>query len=215
MKDNDFSRDDIVTIGGITVGADGIGKTLRERVNDHIRQILAEHGPSAFEMPKRAAAVHEAGHVVIDTVLGIKATNVFIEARAIKGKLAWGGYSEAPDLEFFDTPDRPASFETLLNRSRSLFAGLTAEDLFAGDERRAGSSVDEIFASQLVCELACNRRPGRDAATIWQNDVVAWCARQLQHNRTVHGEIADALMAKRRIRGKRLRDLCAKVEADA
>ncbi|MGA2289054.1 hypothetical protein [Bradyrhizobium sp.] len=202
-----------MTIGGITIHQDGIGKALRERVNAHIRQILAEHGPSAFEMPKRAAAVHEAGHIVIDSVLGIETTNVFIEARAIKGKLAWGGYSEAPDLEFFDTPDCPASFETLLNRSRSLFAGLTAEDLFAGEDRREGSSVDEIFASQLVCEIACSRRPDSDAESIWQNDVVAWCARQLQHNGTVHGEIADALMDNRRIRGKRLRDLCVKVEA--
>lgn len=213
MKDNDFSRDDIVTIGGVTIDMDGIGKTLRERVNAHIREILAEHGPSAFEMPKRAAAVHEAGHVVINTVLGIETTNVFIEARAIEGKLVWGGYSVAPDLEFSDTPDRPASFETLLNRSRCAFAGLTAEGLFAGEDRREGSSIDEIYASQLVCELACNRRPGSDAATVWQNDVAAWSARQLRHNRIVHGEIADALMDKRRIRGKRLRDLCAKVEA--
>jgi alpha-ketoglutarate-dependent taurine dioxygenase len=90
---------------------------------------------------------------------------------------------------------------------------LTAEDLFAGEDRREGSSLDEIYASQAVCELACRRRPGSDAETVWQNDVVAWCARQLQHNQAVHGQIANALMDKRRIRGKRLRDLCAKVEA--
>jgi hypothetical protein len=208
---HDFTDDEAVTIGGITLYGANLGKRVRDRFLALVDLILHDHGEQAFEMPKRAAAIHEAGHVVINAVLGVKTISAQIESRPVKVKFAWGGWTEAPDIEFVDTPDSPPSYELLLNRARFTYAGIAAEDLFANEDRRPGSSLDEIMGSQLACEIAAMRLEHGDAERIWRNDVHAWCIRQLDYNRAVHAEIANALAKHGRVDGKPLREMCAKV----
>ena len=94
------------------------GKAVRERFVALAAGLVRKHGLSAFEMPKRAAAIHEAGHVVINSVLGVRTTNVLIDPITRGGKLFWIGYTDAPKLAFVDSPASPVGFDEILARSR-------------------------------------------------------------------------------------------------
>jgi hypothetical protein len=205
----DLAQDDVVTMAGITIGAPGIGRRMREALGAFGMDILRKHGLRAFEMPKRAAAIHEAGHVVINSVLGVRTTDVYIDHLSNMGRLDWIGFTESPEMGRTDV-----SFEEILTRSRIIYAGLAAEDIFAGDDRRKGSSIDELFMSQLLTQNAALLIDA-NAEKLWKNDVWAWCMCQLQHNRDVHAEITAELLNRKRIKGKRLRELCTRVRAAA
>ena len=87
----DLSQDDVFTLAGFTMCGPGLGKAVRERFVAVAANLLRKHGPRAFEMPKRAAAIHEAGHIVINSVLGVRTTNVLIDPITRNGKLFWIG----------------------------------------------------------------------------------------------------------------------------
>jgi hypothetical protein len=150
----DLSQDDWFTLAGITMAGPGLGKRVRERFVAIAADILKKHGLRAFEMPKRAAAIHEAGHVVINCVVGIRTTSVLIDHIHRNGQLCWIGYTEAPDMAFVDAPTAPAGFDKLLMRARTTCAGIAAEYLFAGPDRREASSIDEIIMSQIFAARA-------------------------------------------------------------
>ena len=105
----DFSRDDIFTLAGFTMCGPGLGKAVRERFVALAAGLVRKHGLSAFEMPKRAAAIHEAGHVVVNSVLGVRTANVLIDPITRGGKLFWIGFTDAPKLAFVDSPASPVS----------------------------------------------------------------------------------------------------------
>ncbi len=206
----DLSQNDIFTLAGFTMFGPGLGKAVRERFVALAAGLLKKHGPRAFEMPKRAAAIHEAGHMVANAALGVRTTNVLIDPINRDGKLYWIGYTDAPELAFLDTPATRVSFERLLARSRITYAGLAAELLFAGDDKREGSSIDEVMMSQILAEQAAFL-VGTSAERLWRDEVAAWCHMQLYRNRDAHAEIAAALMKRGRLKGKVLRELCAKI----
>jgi hypothetical protein len=210
-QDADLSRDDVFTLAGFTMYGPGLGKAVRERFVTIAAGLLKKHGPRAFEMPKRAAAIHEAGHVVINSALGVRTTSVSIDHLTKNGKLFWIGITNAPGLAFVDTPATPVSFDEILARSRITYAGLGAEILFAGEDRREGSSLDEILMSQILADCAASL-VGLDAPRLWRRQVAAWCMNHLFRNRKVHAGIAAALMERKRLRGKALRELCQKVK---
>jgi hypothetical protein len=206
----DLSRDDIFTLAGFTMCGHGLGKAVRERFVALAADLLKKHGLRAFEMPKRAAAIHEAGHTVANAALGVRTTNVLIDPINRGGKLLWIGFTDAPELAFLDTPSARVSFERLLARSRITYAGLAAELLFAGDDKREGSSIDELMMSQILAEQAASLVE-TSAERLWRDEVATWCHSQLYRNRAAHAEIAAALMKRGRLKGKVLRELCAKV----
>jgi len=211
---SDLSQEDIVSIGGITMHGIGLGRNVRECLAEKTANILARHGPKAFETPKRATAIHEAGHVVINSVLGLETTEVYIEQ---VDEARWIGWTHAPGLELAASVQNPASHGRILMQSRATLAGIMAEDLFASpDDRRKGSSLDEAIASQLIaCEAADrtgNRDGDRGREKFWRNQVWAWCSNQLWHNREVHAEIAEGLIMQGRIEGEELRELCGRCE---
>lgn len=67
--------------------------------------------------------IHEAGHVTINSVLGVRTTNVLIDQITRGGKLYWIAYTDAPKLAFVDTPASPVGFDEILARSRITYAG--------------------------------------------------------------------------------------------
>jgi len=208
----DFPQNDIFTLAGFTMCGPGLGKAVRERFMALAAGLMRKHGLRAFEMPKRAAAIHEAGHVAINSVLGVRTGNALIDYITRDGKLYWVGFTDAPQLAFVDAPVSPVGFDAVLNRSRTTYAGIAAELLFAGDDRREGSSLDEIIMSQLLAEHAAVQI-GIDAPTLWRDEVASWCNTQLHRNRKAHSEIADTLMKRGRLKGKVLRELCDKISA--
>jgi hypothetical protein len=213
-QSTDLSHDDVFTLAGFTMCGPGLGKAVRERFVALAAGLMRKHGPRAFEMPKRAAAIHEAGHVVVNSVLDVRTTNVLINPITRSGKLFWIGYTSAPELAFVDTPASPVSFDNILARSRITYAGIAAELLFAGEDRREGSSLDEIIMSQLLAERAASL-VGASAPDLWRGDVANWCHSHLYRNHKAHAEIAAALMSRGRLKGRVLRELCAQVQAPA
>jgi len=206
-SNNNFSRSDIAKLGGITVAAPGVGNDLNKQVMSVFNDILKKHGPRAFEMPKRAAAIHEAGHVVINAILRWPATSTSIEQTMLTtGDLAWTGWTEAEGGEYIVT------FDDCIRHARKTAAGLVAEVLFAGDDLRKGSSLDELLAAQMLCQQAAELRPGNDGEMLWTNDVWGWCAAQLLHNRDVHGEIVARLMKRHRVMSATLRKISDRVQ---
>lgn len=205
-----LAPDDVFTLAGFTMVGPGLGRAVRERFVELVAGLLEKTGPRAFEMPKRAAAIHEAGHVIVNSVLGVRTTSVHIEHLMKSGKLFWIGITNAPEMAFVETPAAPVGFDKILARSRMTYAGLAAELLFAGADRREGSSLDEIVMSQILAEQAA-MLAGLDAERLWRDEVAAWCNIQLYRNRKAHAEIASALMQHKRLKGRALRELCAKV----
>jgi hypothetical protein len=206
----DLSSDDVFTLAGFTMYGPGLGKAVRERFVVIAAGLLKKHGLRAFEMPKRAAAIHEAGHVVINSVLGVRTTNVVIDPITKDGKLYWIGYTDAPKLAFVDSPASPVGFDEILARSRITYAGIAAEILFASEDRREASSLDEVLMSQILAEHAA-LLAGISAPDLWRDEVAAWCNIHLRCNRKAHSDITDALMKRGRLKGKVLRELCANV----
>ena len=206
-RNNDFSGDDMAKIGSITVVSPGVGNKLREQVTSAFNDILKKHGMRAFEMPKRAAAIHEAGHVVINAILKWPATDTSIKAFKLPtGDIAWSGWTEAEGGEAIVT------FDDCIQHARKVTAGLAAEVLFAGDDLREGSSLDELIAAQMLCAQAAGLRPGYDEKMLWRNDVWGWCMAQLHHNRDVHAEIVARLMKRHRVMSATLRKLSNRVQ---
>ena len=123
-----LSQDDWFTLAGITMAGPGLGKGVRERFVAIAASLLKKHGLRAFEMPKRAAATHEAGHVVINSAVGVRTTSVLIDHIHRNGALHWIGHTDAPDLAFVDAPNAPAGIR------QASYAG--ADDL-RGHCRRA------------------------------------------------------------------------------
>ena len=72
----------------------------------------------------------------------------------------------------------PATFDELLARSRTIYAGIAAEALFAGEDRREGSSLDEVLLSQLFGRYAADLI-GEEPEFFWQRNVHVWCLCQL------------------------------------
>ena len=67
-----------------------------------------------------------------------------------------------------------------------------------------------MMMSQLLAERAASL-VGISAPNLWRDEVAAWCNIQLHRNRKAHAEITAALMKRGRLKGKVLRELCAKV----
>lgn len=209
----DLSQDDVFTLAGVTMCGPGLGKAVRERLGAIAYNIMRKHGPRAFEMPKRAAAIHEAGHVVINAILGIRNTLSLIDQkRGGDGQPLWFGFTDVAGDMLVDTPECPASFDDTLARARATYAGIAAEDVLAGDDRREASSLDEVVMSQLLAERAAELG-GRDGESLWQSEVAAWCMRQIAVNQEIHGQIVTALLNRKRLKGKLLRELCVKVRS--
>src|SRR5262245_55831156 len=79
---------DQVTLAGITISFRDAARRMRELLSEQTSRILAEHGPKAFENPKPAACLHEAGHAVVATCLGKRVNRVYI----YKQPAGWAGF---------------------------------------------------------------------------------------------------------------------------
>jgi hypothetical protein len=172
----DLSQANKVTMGGVTIIAKGIGTKVRKILCEESARILARHGPRAFECPKPAAAVHEAGHVVVDTVLGKHVKRASIGQR----DGLWLGYTECSDADFKVHSSQTAE---QIKLARHFYAGLAAEMCFP-ECYREGSSLGELILSQLAGSWAA-MHIGQDERTYWNAEVHHWTWKTL----TLHKEI--------------------------
>ncbi len=128
-------------------------------IRDMQMQAFKAQGLAAFECSKRAAAIHEAGHAVVETALGEVVTVCRIERKDVieRGsvKEVWLGYTRLERTEeiLFDSSS-PA--DMIIIQAVRKHAGLAAETAFDPDAR-LGSSLDELAMCQMFCNLAGNK----------------------------------------------------------
>jgi hypothetical protein len=163
-------------------------------------------GPCAFECPKTAAAVHEAGHLVEHKVVGLRSRWAGIYPNRVGAQTFWGGRTRCEGLS---RPDPTTAPETDLKFARLQMAGVMSEWLFDRKNYRAGSSLDEVTAAQAMVtnaavKLGCPIKP------LWL-DMLAALGTDLKTHEAVVREIADVLMRCGSIAGSRLQRALARV----
>ena len=162
---------------------------------------LAIGGPRAFECPKSSAALHEAGHCLIDALNGTLPASASIWPIWEFGRLQWIGRTNGTPKWHVDD-ETPAAAD--LKQAQSQLAGVVAEALFDADYRLA-SSIDEIIISQSIVRTAAIKML-RDAEELWLNTLTEVACKLKAHERTVR-QIANALMNRGGIKARRLRAL--------
>jgi hypothetical protein len=211
-----FHSDDKITLGRVTIAGPGLGAKVRERFLAETERIFQAHGRRAFEAPKRAAAIHEAGHAVIATALqDERVKRVRIWRRTFEDNpiivAGWFGLTEyhGGGWALDHQTSRPAD---LIRPARNLYAGIAGEALFAGDDLREASSLDEVMMSQLLGAQAADLL-GLDGKTYWREEVHNKVCRHLLANQTVVMRIADYLLEHRKLQGRPLERMLAGVWA--
>jgi hypothetical protein len=181
-------------------------------LEDRVKEIFAAEGLAAFEMPREAAAFHEAGHCVVGAheKFRIKRAVIFkaapsAAATALFGEDVWAGRTSG--LKTWTVSPRTAPFEDL-KHARMTIAGQAAESV-AGVARSA-SSLDEIIIAQAMVDAAA-KKLGVGGEQLWR-DVWRQTAAICHQNRRIVGVIADRLLRLGSITGNPLRRLLAEVE---
>jgi hypothetical protein len=205
---SDLSDPDKITLAGITLALPGIGTAVRGMLEDLTVRVFDAHGLEAFACSKRAAAIHEAGHVVIYAAHGAEVESAHIEETP--AKTGWIGYTSSVGTAFTVKDGQGESEDLYRNRARFLIAGVTAEKLF-DPEAKAGSSLDEwVMAQVMACKAAM--LAGRKDDTRYFNDEVYRTAGLilLRHEETCR-EIARHLFDHGSLNGAKLAACCGRI----
>lgn len=180
---------------------------------DLLKIAFQHQGQRALESTKRCAAIHEAGHCVVNT---LTAGGMFwppaitrIWREPVKGLTVWLGETQpathAPKVRV-DARQDVARFMTLAVRT---LGGVVAEMLFDGGDYRLGSSADEWVVAggcaraladvgTFPCaEVAMSRLLMTTSALLTANTArVQAIAAALQHRRKLEGaELGDFLQS--------------------
>jgi hypothetical protein len=170
----------------------GIGTLVRDMLEDKVSEVFARPGSAAFDNSKGAAAIHDAGHVIVYMVQGVCVEHAHIEAHGS----GWFGYTKGRDAAFLIKNDEGETAELYLHQARVLIAGVQAEEMFDPDFR-CGSSLDEVVMSQVLAVRAAGltgQRPS-DQDRYWERMVWQPIGVVLHHYRQVHHEIGHHLFA--------------------
>lgn len=203
IKTADLAHDDRITLAGITVEGDGIGRALRDMLYGEARRVFNEYGPAAFDCSKISAAIHEAGHVVAHVALGGRVRRTRIKRHAPD---AWIGYTEYRGGLWNISPRNETACQWL-QMSRDLYAGVAAEMLF-DDDFRHGSSLDEVVMSQWAGGMAAAIE-GQEPSEFWNTRVNSHLSAIFEQHRQAHRSITDRLATFTRLTGRALDELCA------
>jgi hypothetical protein len=172
---------------------------LQSSLMDAARQAFSVGGRKAFEATERLAALHEAGHATLYAAYGMAVRQLWIRSVRIGGVLTWIGSCETGlgwHIDECTSPDHD------LRIARIIMSGRLAEMIFAEDEFREGSSLDETVLAGSICCTAAHKLGCSASDIVWET-----MAETLEvlyaHERHVMG-IAAALMRSRKRRGPKL-----------
>jgi hypothetical protein len=178
-------------------GAEHIRKAMRYLVG----RALTHDGLRAFECPKSSAAVHEAGHCVIGALNGVIPSRATIWPVQEFGRPQWVGKTYGlPPLWVDDKTDAQAD----ITHARSQLAGVVAESVFDPDYR-VGSSTDEIAIATGILRTAATKMRCDPLQLLFET--VAGIELDLKEHGGIVREIADELMRKGGVGGRRLQFL--------
>ena len=173
-------------MGALWVPAGPLADYLRHFGRIYCLAAYAVQGPAAFKNTQAAAALHEAGHCVVNQREGVAPT----KARIWLAEGEWVGRTYyATRLSSGQT----APADENLRNARATYAGVLAERLFDTDYR-LGSSIDEIIVTYaLVYSAAAKMRRDPEAVFLEQ---LKNTAETLHKNEKTVRAIAEVLMQK-------------------
>jgi hypothetical protein len=119
--------------------------SVNECIAEAVREILADEGLQAFEMPKSAALAHEVGHCIVGAHEGL----CIVEVKVFERDGAWCGITNESSNWHIDPDNTPT--KTALGRARYLAAGLAGEAVLDPENLRRGSSLNELVLVQMLC----------------------------------------------------------------
>jgi hypothetical protein len=168
-----------------------------------------QQGLRAFEDPKSSAVVHEAGHAVLYAYHGIEMKYVKVSERK-KGiqRGHWVGNSQTVNYKWGPGPDTLP--EDDFKNACIIMAGRIAEELFDRDNRRLGSSLDEVIKVRMLSRNI-SQKTGLDPNYFMMNICAQTCS-ILQKNESVVRKIVRFLERNGVVRGKVLGSILAQVE---
>jgi hypothetical protein len=198
---------------------EGAPPALMTAINDEAGRILNQHGLPAFTMPRNAALAHEAGHAIVAAHEGMAIRRVTVFSRCVSGVELWGGLClEAGGW----TTNNDTSADDDLRRARFIIAGLAGEAITGTD--KPGSSLDELFLSQLVGLNAAVKLDDPSlsdddyrafAERLWHEQVWTVTLAILRANWEPFNQIVQLLHQKQSVQGARLRHALAQVRGIA
>lgn len=164
------------------------------------RVAYAAQGMAAFDQTRKAAAIHEAGHVVVAIALGQTVERVKVWRSFALGAWRWEGHTLYRNEEW--RVDETTSALDDAHFAMNTFAGVASEMLFAGDDYKLGSSLDEIVTFNGVARnVAIKSGTDQDLITTQLQRTVI---RRLKDNEFIVRAIAKKLMLHKVLRGKQL-----------
>lgn len=169
---------------------------------------VVAQGAAAFDCPRSAAALHEAGHCVVYRAEGEHVTVTRIWHEFFLDRRNWLGLTKGTG-RWRVAPDTPPADD--LRQARFHLAGVCAELAFEGDQFRAASSVEEIaVARQIILSAAAKLdvefAPLMAGQFLLVTDILG------RHRATVDA-IARELIRRGSLKGARLERLLAGVKA--
>lgn len=172
-----------------------------------LNRAIEMQGAEALRCSKRDAAVHEAGHVVVDHVEGEQLHS----ARIWKEVDGWTGHTNAGE-KWEIKPHTPVEHD--LRRGRIVIAGWMAELLEQGDRMAQASSLDEIiFFRQINANSAWKMGYTHDAAQGIAIDQMVAVAETLSARWQAVDAIARALERRERLNGTQLKTMARRQKA--
>jgi hypothetical protein len=172
---------------------------LQSSVMEVARHAYSIGGMQAFEATERTAAVHEAGHATLYAVYGIPVKQLWIKSIKADGVRTWIGRCETDWGWHIDERTPPIDD---LRIARIIMAGALAEMVFATDEFRDGSSLDETVLAGSICRTAAHKLGRSPSDIVWETMAETLDVLHV-YERHVRG-LATGLMRSRRLQGPKL-----------
>lgn len=204
---------------------DMIPADIRAGYHDHAEDLLTmayqAQGKRTFESTKRCAAIHEAGHCVVDAITADQdhggqwwpPDSARIWRAPVKGLCCWLGETrpakKAPPFQV-DAREDLVGFMTLATR---VMGGVVAELAFDGSDYRMGSSVDEWVVAG-GCARTLETIGAFPTAEQALSSLILITRNMLAANAHAVQAIATTLERQRRIEGAELADLLRAVRKE-
>lgn len=154
---------------------------------------LSAQGPTALACPRRAAALHEAGHCVMYLAHGRRVRSVKIFER----DGFWLGMTRAPGRLHIDEWTHPLAD---LTEAKITLAGPIAE-LFLSESPALGAGVDELALARAIVGQAAGKLDENPERLM--TETLAEVLERLRDHRAAVEEITDRLERKRKLDGER------------
>ena len=192
-----------------------------KNAEDWMNEAFKEQGKRAFESTKRCAAIHEAGHCVVNTITADQdrggqwwpPARTRIWREPVKGLCCWLGETRpAKKAPPFRVDARNDLMDCITLAVQTL-GGVVAEMVFDGGDYRIGSSIDELIVAGGCCRTleTVGLFPTAEQAL---SALMTMTGQMLKANTHVVESIADRLERQRRIECAELAELLRDVRKE-